>query len=90
MCIQYAFIKRPQYQALQYAAQTSLVFVELQSSGEAVASPQHSSSMEGGVGGDLVKEQLSLRKGKEATVVGAWEGGSMSTDRTQEVSWACG
>ena len=67
--------------------------MEVQSSGEAVASPQHSSSMEGGVGGfggDMVKEQLSLRKGKEASVVGAWEGGSVSTDRTQEVSWACG
>ena len=54
--------------------------------------PPHSTagSMEGGVGGDVVKEQLSLRKGKEASVVGAWEGGSVSTDRTQEVSWACG
>lgn len=90
LCSQHAFIKQPQYQALQYAAQTWLVFVELQSGGGAVASPQRSSSVEGGVGGDMVKEQLSLRKGKEATVVGAWERGSVSTDRTQEVSWACG
>lgn len=54
---------------------------------ETIAYPQHSSSM--GLVGDMVKEQLPLKKGKEASVVGAWEGGSVSTDRTQEVSWAC-
>ena len=52
-----------------------------------MAYPQHSCSM--ALVGDMVKEQLPLKKGKEASVVGAWEGGSVSTDRTQEVSWAC-
>lgn len=50
LCIQHAFIKRPQYQALHYTSQTWLVFVELQSGGGAVASPQRSSSVVG-VGG---------------------------------------